>query len=247
MNAQPETIETTGRRERMSETERAVIELAVRNLLTALGGGSSWEGELREVTPTEAAPDGFDCDGLNIARRGRTEEPADRERGIRQHRSWNAASGALAIPTYSPDMDAVAALSFARLSPLTEALLLMFADDYSGWKCIERHMLARGHSQEATADGMSRILWPRYTAKAAERDGNPELSITISERARELGIRKTTYAEHVRAAENELTRLLCEGSIQFLGALNGNPLNPANDISSGDSENAESERRTAQA
>ncbi|HET7675207.1 MAG TPA: hypothetical protein VFL54_06760 [Gammaproteobacteria bacterium] len=180
----------------MSNGGRAepIEDIAARKLARVLGYGEPWRA-MEQI----AEPDGdeYQRDRLPV-------------RSIANEREI---SGIACIPTWRPDYNIMAALSFANLSAAEQGILLTYAGAFRYWRDVQSAMIERGHSRIAAADGMNRILWARPDA-------------SIGERARELHIAKARYGARVAAAERTLRRMLRESAARFLAALNGNQLHP---------------------
>lgn len=180
----------------MSDGGRAepIEDIAARKLARVLGYGEPWRA-MEQI----AEPDGdeYQRDRLPVRR-------IANEREI---------SGTACIPTWRPDYNIMAALSFANLSAAEQGILLMYAGALQYWPTVEVHMIEAGYTRTAAADGMNRILWAR-----------PDVS--IDERARQLHIAKTRYAAQVKAARQHLAKMLRRSAARMLAALNGNQLHP---------------------
>lgn len=208
---------TIGRR---AESDEAIIERAARRLAGALGTGQNWFAETAIASARDLThEDGLMPSALTIVRRGRvTEQAAKSIRGsgkvTRQHQ-WAASRTVVAVPACRPDSEALASMSFAKLDGPLEAILLLYAtgDVKRFWPVVERFGLACLRStfaSEALNDAMARIMYRR--AAVAQDD-----------RARQLGIRASSYRGATRKAEAMLRRWLIRAARDFLNAIEAGP------------------------
>jgi len=204
---------TIGRR---ADYDDAVIERAARRLAQALGMGHSWFADTTVENIRDCSrEDGVMASALTVARRGRVAEQAawsinGSSKVKRQHR-WSSSRAVVAVPAFRREDEAIACLSFAKLDGPLEAILLLYAtgDTKRFWPVVERFGLAclrNAFAPEALNDAMARIMYRR--AAVAQDD-----------RAKQLGIRASSYRGATREAEAMLRRWLLRAAKDFLNAM----------------------------
>lgn len=177
-------------------------------LAAGFGTGSTLNGRTELV-----AVDG-DARGaaVPVAWAGQREESAARSiaGGSRTPamRRWSRSAAVVALPSFKPDRDAVAALG--RVEAVPAALLRVYAlEDWQAWPVVEMAAMVvvsgRG-AREAVADAMSRILW-RVAA------------VSQDNRAKDLRMRASSYRALTGEAEVVLRRWLDRGATQHLQAV----------------------------
>jgi hypothetical protein len=198
--------------------------MAARYLSGWRGGGQSWTAPtaLREASPEESG-NALGSEHLWVVKRGKVEEQAggrlvDGTR-IKRVVSWRGRLPAepngrvlrVATPRHKSSATAAAALAFAELpGPLGPLLLLYACEDLRLWKRIEPYLLACLPQPQAWEDAMRRIMWgTRATYSPMPKD----------DRAKQLGIRTSTYRRQTRLAESLLRKWLNRAAWGFLCAL----------------------------
>lgn len=193
-----------------------VIELAARRLARALGTGQAWYAEVQVAADLLAEDELPQSERLSVARRGRVVEKAARSvagsRHVRRELEWRHSPGVSAVARCRPDLDALAALSFAKLDGPLEAMLLLYAtgDVPRYWPTVKRYGLAyrsERYAEQAITDAAKRLLC-----------GCADLA--QDERAKALKIRASTYRHITRDFERVLRHWLGVASHRFLLALN---------------------------
>jgi hypothetical protein len=198
---------------RADDNER-VLEAVSRRVVTALGRGNHWQAQWHPSTTSIEVGKGEINKALRILSLGKVEEKAVRKDGhiiVPRVRTWSLRGGRVAVPRRSPDFDALAAFSFAKLDGPLEAILLLYAtgDVHRYWPTVELYGLAclrNAFAWEALTDAIQRILCGRA-------------AISKDDRARQLGLRASTYRELTGRAEAMMRRWLAEASSRFLAAL----------------------------
>lgn len=204
---------TIGRR---ADSDEAIIERAARRLAAALGTGQNWFADTAIASARDLThEDGLMPSALTVVRRGRVTEQAAKSIGgsgkVKRQHQWSASRAAVAVPACRPDSDALGSLSFAKLDGPLEAILLLYAtgDTERFWPVVERFGLAclrSAFASEALADAMERILLRRA-------------SLAQDDRAKQLGVRASSYRAATREAEALLRRWLMTAAGRFLAAL----------------------------
>jgi len=198
---------------RADDNER-VLEAVSRRLVAALGRGNHWQAEWHQSGAAIESGKGEINRELRILGRGKVEEKAVRKDGhiiVPRVQTWSLRGGRVAVPRRSPDFDALAAVSFARLDGPLEAVLLLYAtgDVHRYWPTVELYGLAclrSAFAWEALTDAMQRIMCRRA-------------AISKDDRARQLGLRASTYREMTGRAEAMIRRWLSEAASRVLKAL----------------------------
>lgn len=147
-------------------------------------------------------------ESVGIAWRGTREESAARSigRGTRSPalHTWTRDRGTVALPSFRPDVDAVAALAGVEAVPA--AWLAVYAlEEWHRWPMVERAALVvitgKG-AREAVCDAAGRILWRRA-------------AVSQDDRARLLAMRASAYRQRTGNAERLLWRWLDRAADQF--------------------------------
>ena len=192
-----------------------VIELAARRLANAFGTGQAWYADIRVASKLLADEELSQSDRLAIAKRGCVLEKAahaiDGSRHVRRKLAWRRTAGVVTVVQYKPDLDALAALSFARLDGPLEAILLLYAtgDVLRYWPTVKRFGLAVKavkFAEEALTDAMQRILC-----------GQARMS--KDKRAKALKMRVTKYRDITNQCERLLEKWLYIASRRFMSAI----------------------------
>lgn len=192
-----------------------VIERAARRLARALGTGYGWNPSMQEARVELPGREVLDKSCvLAISRRGRVTEQAAKSIGgsshVRRQHGWSTSRGVVAIPSYSHDSDALAALSFAKLDGPLEAILLLYAtgDVIRYWPTVKRFGLAGKpfwYDDCAITDAMQRILCGRA-------------AVSQDARAMDLRMRASAYRELTRGYERRMRDWLRRAAAAFLSA-----------------------------
>jgi hypothetical protein len=198
-----------------------MIERAARILAAAFACGTPWISRVNYERPLDSSSGDFaNPRELFVAereeRRGKRKVLVatlrDEEGKIvtRRLRSWRYHK-CTANPIFNPAWDALGALAIAKLDGPLEATLLLYAtgDVHRFWPTVELYGLAclrNAFAWEALTDAIQRILCGRA-------------AISKDDRARQLGLRASTYRELTGNAEAMMRRWLSEASSRFLAAL----------------------------
>ena len=192
-----------------------VIELAARRLVNAFGTGQAWYGNVQVAGNLLADEELSQSDRLAIAKRGRVLEKAahsiDGSRHVRRKLAWRRTAGVVTVVQCKPDLDVLAALSFAKLDGPLEAILLLYAtgDVPRYWPTVKRFGLAVKavkFAEEALTDAMQRILC-----------GQAQMS--KDKRAKALKIRVTKYRDLTNQCECLLDKWLYTAARRFMSAI----------------------------
>ena len=206
-----------------AETQEEMIERAARVLAAAFACGTPWISRVSYERPSEdVSGDLANPRELFVAereeRRGKRKllVPTLRDGNgkivARRLRTWRY-HAFTANPIYNPAWDAIGALSMARLDGPLEATLLLYAtgDVRRYWPTVELYGLAcirNAFAWEALTDAMQRILCGRA-------------AISKDARAKQLGLRATTYRDLTHTAEVVMRRWLTHAASRFLIAFGG--------------------------
>lgn len=207
---------TIGRRADSEDT----VERAAKILAAAFGCGSSWTAGVVYGRSFGMDGDFENHRSLTVAeregRRGRAkyiEKPTRDQNGVlTMHgvRSWRTHTF-VATPSFVPGYDALGALAMAKLEGPLEAILLLYAtgDVKRFWPAVERFGLAcvrNAFASEALTDAMQRILCGRA-------------AISMDDRAKQLGIRASSYRAATKQSHALLWRWLTQAANRFYAAM----------------------------
>lgn len=177
------------------------VETAAKRLARSFGCGSGWQAAITQCAEEDA---GVDNAPLSIVHRGRvTEQAAWRvdtaSRHVRRQHAWARHAGVVAVPNSSPNVESMAALSYACLpGPLYWLLRAYACECIASWYRVEPHLHREVPSPNQTMagrDAMARIMY--------RRAGAPQDS-----RARQVGVRAADYRRETFAAEQLLRHWL---------------------------------------
>jgi len=192
-----------------------LVERAARRLARAFGTGYGWRPDVREATRSGGATTlPPQSSALAISRRGQVTEQAARSIGGTKHQrrqqQWRKFSGVVAVPSYRMDEDTLAALSFAKLDGPLEAILLLYAtgDVNRYWPVVRQFGVAVARdirADEVVTDAIQRLLCGRA-------------AVAMDKRAKELGVRASSYRAATRRAEQKFRAWLFEAAYRFLHA-----------------------------
>ncbi|MGN6479886.1 hypothetical protein [Luteibacter sp.] len=204
-----------------AESQEELIDRAARILAAAFAPGSPWISQVNyDRLPRESSRDLANPRELIVAereeRKGRrkvlvkTLRDGDGKIAVRRLREWRY-HPFTAEPVYNPVWDTLGALAIAKLEGPLEATLLLYAtgDVHRYWPTVELYGLAclrNAFAWEALTDAMQRILCGRA-------------AISKDDRARQLGLRASTYRQLTGRAEAMMRRWLTEAASRFLYAV----------------------------
>jgi hypothetical protein len=186
------------------------VELAAHALAAGLSHGDFWpeDGDVTFVGEAGAAL--ARRGALRVVKRGTVVEGAARKiresTSAHQHRVWHQSRAFVVLRNCAPREVMSALSSLEQLTGPYADLLQVYAGDFSHWPAVERFAVACGHSREAAADGMARILWSRT-------------HVALDARAKQLSVRAEIYRADVRSAFERLWRWLCLAAGHFLESL----------------------------
>lgn len=127
---------------------------------------------------------------------------------VRELEAWSKNRTVVATARSRPSRDPIAALAYAHLHPVELALLRWYAlGDMAGWPLIQYQAVKVGHDPFWFNEAAGRLLYQHIAPSQAERALN-------------IGIRKATYAENLKAPTATITRWLDNVAIKYLSKLN---------------------------
>lgn len=129
-------------------------------------------------------------------------------RRVRELEAWSKNKTVVATARSRPSRESVGALAYASLHPVELALLHWYAlGDMTGWPLIQYQAVKVGHDPFWFNEAAGRLLYPHIAPSQAERALN-------------IGIRKATYAENLKAPTATLIRWLDAVAVKYLSKLN---------------------------